>query len=84
MCDKANDGKRVALTGFLRFPDSFTGNQSVVLRMYEASDFSSKPVEVQTEFGTQANQLEKVPEQYSDADLKVHLPAGRSRRSGRG
>ncbi len=76
MCDKANDGKRVALTGFLRFPDSFTGNQSVVLRMYETNDFKGKPVGVQTEFGTAANQLNAVTNQYSDEDLKVHLANG--------
>jgi hypothetical protein len=76
VCDKANDGKRVSLVGFLRFPDSFTGEQSVVLRMYETGDFKGKPVGVQTEFGTGVNQLEKVADQYTDEDLKVHLPNG--------
>lgn len=75
-CDKANDGKRIALTGYLRLPDSFTGDQSVVLRLYEANDFSGKPIGVQTEFGAQANQAEPITTQYTDSDLKVHLANG--------
>jgi hypothetical protein len=75
-CDKANDGKRIAVAGYLRFPDSFTDDQSVVLRLYEADDFGGKPIGVDIEFGTQANQVEKVTDQYKDNDLKVHLADG--------
>lgn len=75
-CDKANDGKRIALIGYLRLPDLFTGDQSVVLRLYETNDFSSKPIGVQTEFGSQANQADPITDQYSDSDLKVHLANG--------
>jgi hypothetical protein len=75
-CDKANDGKRIAIVGYLIFPDSFSGDQSVLLRMYESNDFSGKPIGVQIDFGTQANQLEPVTDQYSDSDLKVHLSNG--------
>ena len=75
-CDKANDGKHIAVVGYLRFPDSFTGDQSVVLRMYQAGDFSGSPIGVETEFGTQANQVEPVKDQYSDSYLKVHLANG--------
>jgi hypothetical protein len=75
-CDKVNDGKRVAVVGYLRFPDSFTGDQSVLLRLYETNDFSGTPIGVETDFGTQANQVEPVKDQYSDNDLKVHLSNG--------
>jgi hypothetical protein len=75
-CDKANDGKRIAVVGYVRFPDSFTGDQSVLLRMYDTNDFSGKPIGVQIDFGTQANQVEPVKDQYSDSDLKVHLSNG--------
>ena len=75
-CDKANNGKRIAIVGFLRFPASFTGDQSVVLRFYQTADFSGKPVGVQTEIGTKANQVESVPDQFSDKDLKVHQADG--------
>jgi hypothetical protein len=76
VCDKANDGKRVAVEGYLRFPDSFTGDRSVVLRLYESDGFGGKPIGVQIEFGAQPNRLEPVSDQYSDDDLKVHLANG--------
>jgi hypothetical protein len=76
VCDKANDGKRVAVAGFLRLPDSFTGTQSVVLRLYQANDFAGTPIGVQTKMGSQANQLEYAPKQYTDRDLKVHTADG--------
>lgn len=75
-CDKANDGKRIAVEGYLRFPDSFTGSQSVVLRLYEAGDWRGTPIGVQINLGSQANQVEPVSDQYSDADLQVHLADG--------
>ncbi len=76
VCDKSNDGKRVAVEGYLRFPDSFTDSNSVVLRMYDKSDFQGTPIGVQTEFGTQANQVEPVKDQFQDTDLKVHQADG--------
>lgn len=76
VCDKVNDGKRVAVVGYLRFPDSFTGSQSVLLRLYETTNFNGTPIGVETDFGTQANQVEPVNDQYTDNDLKVHLSNG--------
>lgn len=77
-CDKANEGKRVAVAGYLRFPDKFTGNLSVVLRMYEASDFSGKPVGVQTRMGNQPNQVQAPPGKFTDKDLKVYMTNGQT------
>lgn len=76
VCDKANEGKRVALVGYLRFPEKFTGAQSVVLRLYEGGDYAGAPVGVQTPIGKQANQAELAPKQYTDKDLKVHTSDG--------
>jgi hypothetical protein len=78
VCNKANDGKPVVIEGYLIFPESFTGDTSVVLRLYASSDFSGSPVGVQTEFGTKPNQVEPVAAQFNDTDLKVHLANGRS------
>jgi hypothetical protein len=75
-CDKVNDGKRVAVEGYLTFPESISGDQSVILRMYEADDYSGTPIGVEIEFGDQANQVEMVSDQYTDEDLKVHLADG--------
>jgi hypothetical protein len=76
VCDKANDGKRVAVVGYPRFPEKFTGTSSVVLRLYEGSDYAGAPVGVQTPIGNQANQIELPPQQYTDKDLKVHTADG--------
>ncbi len=75
VCDKANEGKRVALEGYLRFPESFSG-ESMVLRFYQANDLKGAPIGVQMRVGSQANHVEQVPKQYSDKDLKVHLANG--------
>ena len=76
LCDKANEGKRVAVVGFLRFPDKFTGTSSVVLRLYEGGEYTGAPVGVQTRIGNQANQVELAPKEFTDKDLKVHTSDG--------
>jgi len=76
LCDKANEGKRVAVTGFLRFPEKFTGTSSVVLRLYESGDYAGAPIGVQTKIGNQANQVELAPKEFTDKDLKVHTSGG--------
>src|SRR5262245_1355375 len=74
--DKANDGKRLAVEGYLRWPKSFTGTTSAVLRLYSAADASGSPIGVQIRIGKEPNQLELPPKQYNDRDLKVHLAGG--------
>ena len=76
VCDKANEGKRVAVVGFLRFPEKFTGTSSVVLRLYASSDYGGAPIGVQTKIGNQANQAELAPKEFTDKDLKVHTSDG--------
>jgi hypothetical protein len=76
LCDKANEGKRVATVGFLRFPEKFTGTSSVVLRLYAGGDYTGAPVGVQTKIGNQANQVELAPKEFTDKDLKVHTSDG--------
>jgi len=76
LCDKANEGKRVAVVGFLRFPEKFTGTSSVVLRLYERGDYAGVPIGVQTKIGNQANQVELAPKEFTDKDLKVHTSDG--------
>lgn len=75
-CDQANDGERVAVNGYLRLPKSFTGERSVVLRLYESVTFAGSPVGVQIRFGAEPNQVDMVPIKYSDKDLSVHLSNG--------
>jgi hypothetical protein len=76
VCDAGNKGKRVAVDGYLRFPDSFSGDLSVVLRLYQNADGSGTPIGVQTRFGELTNQVEMVSDQYTDENLKVHITNG--------
>jgi hypothetical protein len=76
VCDKANEGKRVAVDGYLRFPEEVKSKIGVVLRLYQQPDFSGKPIGVSMDIGSQANQVELMPKEYSDKDLKVHLANG--------
>ncbi|MCL4266377.1 MAG: hypothetical protein KJ069_24445 [Anaerolineae bacterium] len=76
VCDEANEGNRVAVQGYLRLPDSFTGEESVVLRLFAGNDFSGTPIGATAKLGNEANQAEQVPTSYTDNDLKVHLADG--------
>jgi len=75
VCDKANDGKRVAVEGYLRFP-SVIRKEILMLRLYKEGDLRGAPLGVSADFGSQANQVEKPPKQFADGDLKVHLADG--------
>jgi hypothetical protein len=76
VCDKANNGKRVAVEGYLRWPQSFTGTTSAVLRLYPTADASGSPIAIQIRIGQQPNQLELPPKQYTDRHLKVRTSNG--------
>ncbi len=76
VCEKANDGQRIAVDGYLRLPNSFSGDRSVILRLYETAEFTSETIGVQTRIGTETNQMEDVPQTYSDDDLQVYLADG--------
>ncbi len=76
VCSKANKGKRIAVEGYLRLPETINPKVGPVLRLYRTNDFNTVPIGVSTDFGTQPNHVETVPERYSHKDLKVHLANG--------
>ena len=76
VCDKANDGKRVAVVGYLRFPEEVNRKVGLVLRLYKTNDYGGKPVGVSSDIGNKPNQVEFMPKEYTDKDLKVHLMNG--------
>ena len=78
VCDKAHEGQRVAVVGYLRFPEKFSGDRSVMLRIYQAADFAGQHLGVQTMIGKQPNQAEAPPRQFTDKDLKVYLTDGQA------
>jgi len=90
VCDKANDGQRVAVQGYLQLPESLEvvtygdGSkkqaQSVVLRMFETDRFQGNQIGVNLNVGTGPNTMDDIPGEYifTDSDLKVHLADGQT------
>jgi hypothetical protein len=76
VCERDNDGRRVAVDGYLIFPNSFTEAQSVVLRLHESDAFDGTPIGVQTPIGTEPNQVAPVEDQFTDEDLQLHTADG--------
>src|SRR5579864_2257729 len=84
VCDKANDGHRVAVEGYLRLPDTITvltnrggssATEILVVRLFQSGTYAGTPIGVNFDTGSGANQMDELPRpSYTDADLKVHLP----------
>jgi|SRR5579864_7134696 len=88
VCDKSNDGHRIMVQGFLRLPDTIdiitnrTGGNAteiLVVRLFQDKGFKGTPIGVNFDFGSGPNMMDELPTpQYTDEDLKVHLPDGRT------
>jgi hypothetical protein len=77
VCEKANEGKRVMVEGYLSLPHSFHADDiTVMLRMRPSPALEDTPVGVSATLGTDANNLEKPPDHYQRSDLKLHLADG--------
>lgn len=78
VCDKANDGKRLALEGYLDFPESFKSKEiTIMMRMHPAlGPRGPAVVGVSVPLGNAANQVELPPKQFTAADLKLHTQDG--------
>ena len=87
VCDKANDGHRVAVEGYLRLPDQIRVLRSrsgsvdqkiVVVRLFQSNKFQGTPIGVNIDFGTGPNTMAEIPGEYvfTDSDLKVHRADG--------
>lgn len=76
VCDKANDGQRVAVEGYLRLPEEVNRKIGPVLRLYPTTEYSGKPIGVSTEIGSQPGQIAFIPKEYTDTDLKVNMANG--------
>ncbi len=75
-CDKANEGRQIAVEGYLRLPDTLTSTSSVELRLYRDTGFHGVPIGVPMRFGDAPNEAAKIVTAYRDQDLKVYLANG--------
>ncbi len=89
VCDKANDGHRVAVEGYLRLPDQIQVYKSrsgsvdekiVVVRLFQSTQFQGTPIGVNIDFGTGPNTMADIPGEYifTDNDLQVHRADGQT------
>ena len=89
VCDKANDGHRVAVEGYLRLPDQIQVYKSssgsvdekiVVVRLFESGNFQGTRIGVNIDFGTGPNTMADIPGEYifTDDDLQVHRADGQT------
>lgn len=76
VCDKANEGKRVAVEGFLRLPSEVHVKTGLVLRLYPTTEFTGKPVGVSADIGDGPNHIAMMPKEFGDKDLKVKTGDG--------
>ena len=76
-CDKANEGKRVMLDGYLEFPRSFGASEdTVMMRLRPSLDSWQNVVGVGVHMGTGANNVEMPPQTFKNSDLKAHTGDG--------
>jgi hypothetical protein len=76
VCDKANEGKRVAVEGYLTFPSEFKEHDiSIMMRLRPAPDGHSKNViGASVKLGSQ---VEEPPVSFSQKDMKLHAADGK-------
>ncbi len=64
------------MRGYLRLPESNTGDFSVMLRLFETPEFTGQPIGVSVRIGPDAHQMDQLPGSYTHSDLKVRAADG--------
>lgn len=79
VCNEANKGKRIAVTGYVLLPKYFKKDEEktgVTFWLYPTNEAKGLPIRLAVLLGTNPNQIEPLPAQYSEKDLKIHLANG--------
>jgi hypothetical protein len=71
-CSLENNDKRVALEGYPFLSGMTMVDDDFSVDLYEQSGGSGDAITVFLTVGTGANQAETLPDDYTDADLKIH------------
>lgn len=71
-CTEANNGQRVAVEGYPQLTRMTLVDDNFSVDLYEQPGSSGEKISVYFTVGTGANQAENLPEDYTDADLKIH------------
>lgn len=79
VCDKDNLGKRVALEGFLDFPNRFNAKAAtIVMRFQAAPTRSSRAIGARVKLNAGTNTIVAPPDKYNETDLKAITHDGKS------
>jgi hypothetical protein len=79
VCDTSNEGKRVALEGFLNFPSKFNAKApSIVMRLQGAPTRTSKVIGASFSLNAGSNTIIAPPDKYNENDLKAITHDGKS------
>lgn len=73
---QGNNDKQISLEGYVRMPVAALVSDTMLLELHEQADGKGANVSFSTTVGSSANQMEKPPEKYTDADLKLHAKDG--------
>ena len=77
-CDKANEGKRLMLEGYLDFPERGFGDSdtTVMMRLRPRLASWEFTVGAKVKIGNGASNVEMPPSNYKKTDVKLHLADG--------
>ena len=77
VCDKANEGKRVAVVGYLKYPEEIKNAKAgFVLQLFPTNERTGKPIGVSVSTGNQPNQTGFPPKEYTDQGMKITTASG--------
>ena len=71
-CTEANNGQRVAVEGYPQLSGMTLVDDDFSVDLFEQPGGAGEKISVYFTVGTGANQAENLPEDYTDADLKIH------------
>jgi hypothetical protein len=79
VCDKANEDKRVALEGYLDFPNQFKSKEITIMMRLRHSPFAKdKVVGASVKLGTGPNHVALPPKAFTAKDVKVTANDGKT------
>lgn len=72
-CTEENNDQRIAIEGYPRLTGMFTMvSDDLSFQLFEQAQGQGESISVRLIVGTGANQVEDLPDDYTDADLKIH------------
>lgn len=77
-CLQGNEGQRIAITGYVTFPDQINPDQGPVMRLRTEPGLEGESIGISTDWGQSPNKIANLenPSTYTDDDLIINLDDG--------